>query len=52
MLEDFQKRGGARRTEPAVRTCMLAVARARVQANGNNVDNYSNRNNYYGSTVL
>ena len=35
MLEDLQKEGGARRSRMSNR--MLAVARARVQGNGNNV---------------
>ena len=35
MLEELQKEGGARRSQTSNR--MLAVARARVQGNGNNV---------------
>ena len=35
VLEDLQKVGGARRSRTSNR--MLAVARARVQGNGNNV---------------
>ena len=35
VLEELQKEGGARRSQTSNR--MLAVARARVQGNGNNV---------------